>query len=153
VHAQQSPMPWSTISNVVLGFLKCSTIVSNKQASKPRNLRAWDARHLGQNLLHNQTITLVGVIENITMKVFWMIIFKAIRSLGYMNRVVAWEPYRSQRHKTNRLAFTCTHTLGQLHIDKKKMDLRIIFWIWKSQEFRVWRLLSRQCAWEFGTNI
>ena len=105
-----------------------------------------DKRTLGRILSQNRHLPLAAIREQMHVKVSPTTLRKAMKSIGFCNRVAAKKPFLSQKHKADRLAFANEHKHWTT------FDWRNVIWTdetsfeigKRSRQVKVWRKLHER---------
>lgn len=120
--AHELEMSQSTVFTVWKNYCERGTVVARKPTGRAQKLSIHDKRDLARILIQNRHLSLVGIIEQMRIKVCKRTLSTYIKKLGFGNRVAARKPFLSRKHKADRLAFAKAHKRWTLS------DWRNIMW-------------------------
>lgn len=107
--ATELGMTQSTVFTIWKNFQERGTTQPLKSSGRPPKLNVRDKRMLGRILSKNRRLPLAAIREKMHVKVSPTTLRKAMKSIGFSNRVAAKKPFLSKEHMARRLAFAKEH--------------------------------------------
>lgn len=148
--ARNMGMPKTTVYTILKNFQLRGTVVSPKPTGRPQKLTPRDKREIVKLLSKNRSMSLAQITREMTVKVSYNTVRKAIRSLGYNNRIAAKKPFLSVGHKITRLQF------AREHVHWSASDWKYVIWTdestfeigKRSRQVKVWRRSYERYSWD-----